>query len=133
MAAYLFNLQEWASVVHLRSNSGVDRQLVQAPVEWHSEYLRSGALQLFIVLGDSHLRTARGRNDLARLAHTRREEHPADNCDNTRTRAVDFKYLVSKLLHRRALFAEEIETAFSPHYWPMPGNSIVNEASSMER
>ncbi|MGF7183089.1 hypothetical protein [Tunturiibacter psychrotolerans] len=40
--SYLFNLEEWASDVHLRSDSGVDRQLVKAPVEWHSEHLRIG-------------------------------------------------------------------------------------------
>jgi type IV secretion system protein VirB4 len=40
--SYLFNLEEWASDVHLRSDAGVDRQLVTAPVEWHSEYLRIG-------------------------------------------------------------------------------------------
>ncbi|MBB5064894.1 VirB4 family type IV secretion system protein [Granulicella mallensis] len=40
--SYLFNLEEWASDVRLRSDTGVDRQLVHAPVEWHSEYLRIG-------------------------------------------------------------------------------------------
>jgi hypothetical protein len=40
--SYLFNLEEWASDVHLRSDAGVDRQLVKAPVEWHSEHLRIG-------------------------------------------------------------------------------------------
>ena len=40
--SYLFNLEEWASNVHLRSDAGIDRQLVHAPVEWHSEYLRIG-------------------------------------------------------------------------------------------
>jgi type IV secretion system protein VirB4 len=40
--SYLFNLEDWASDVHLRSDSGVDRQLVKAPVEWHSEHLRIG-------------------------------------------------------------------------------------------
>jgi type IV secretion system protein VirB4 len=40
--SYLFNLEEWASDVHLRSDSDVDRQLVKAPVEWHSEHLRIG-------------------------------------------------------------------------------------------
>src|SRR5271156_449043 len=40
--SFLFNLEEWASDVPLRSDSGIDRQLVQAPVEWHSEYLRIG-------------------------------------------------------------------------------------------
>jgi type IV secretion system protein VirB4 len=40
--SYLFNLEEWASDVRLRSDVGVDRQLVKAPVEWHSDYLRIG-------------------------------------------------------------------------------------------
>jgi len=40
--SYLFNLEEWASQAQLRSDRGVDRQLVTAPVEWHSEYLRIG-------------------------------------------------------------------------------------------
>jgi type IV secretion system protein VirB4 len=40
--SYLFNLEEWASDVRLRSDAGVDRQLVHAPVQWHSEYLRIG-------------------------------------------------------------------------------------------
>jgi type IV secretion system protein VirB4 len=40
--SYLFNLEEWASDVHLRFNAGVDRQIVQSPVEWHNEYLRIG-------------------------------------------------------------------------------------------
>jgi type IV secretion system protein VirB4 len=40
--SYLFNLEEWAFDVHLRSDAGVDRQLVKAPVEWHSDHLRIG-------------------------------------------------------------------------------------------
>jgi len=40
--SYLFNLEEWASEVLLRSDVGVDRQLVKAPVEWHSDHLRIG-------------------------------------------------------------------------------------------
>src|ERR1700678_3396873 len=40
--SYLFNLEEWASDVRLRSDPGVDRQLVHAPVEWHSDHLRVG-------------------------------------------------------------------------------------------
>jgi type IV secretion system protein VirB4 len=47
--SYLFNLEEWACDMRLRSDAGVDRQLVQAPVEWHSEYLRIGSryVQMF--------------------------------------------------------------------------------------
>ena len=40
--SYLFNLEEWASDVHLRSDAGVDRQLVTSPVEWRREHLRIG-------------------------------------------------------------------------------------------
>ncbi len=40
--SYLFNLEEWASDVRLRSDAGVDRQLAHAPVEWHSDHLRIG-------------------------------------------------------------------------------------------
>jgi type IV secretion system protein VirB4 len=40
--SYLFNLEEWASKIRLRSDVGVDRQLVHAPVEWHSDHLRIG-------------------------------------------------------------------------------------------
>jgi type IV secretion system protein VirB4 len=40
--SYLFNLEEWASQAHLRSDTNVDRQIVSSPVEWHSEYLRIG-------------------------------------------------------------------------------------------
>ncbi|MGD0737407.1 MAG: type VI secretion protein, partial [Terracidiphilus sp.] len=40
--SYLFNLEEWASDVRLRSDAGVDRQLVHSPVEWHSDHLRIG-------------------------------------------------------------------------------------------
>ena len=40
--SYLFNLEEWASQVHLRSDVGVDRQLVTSPVEWHRDHLRIG-------------------------------------------------------------------------------------------
>ena len=40
--SYLFNLEEWASNVHLRADAGVDRQLVTSPVEWRREHLRIG-------------------------------------------------------------------------------------------
>ncbi len=40
--SYLFNLEEWASQMHLRSDVGVDRQLVTSPVEWHRDHLRIG-------------------------------------------------------------------------------------------
>jgi type IV secretion system protein VirB4 len=40
--SYLFNLEEWASDIDLRSDAGIDRQLVKSPVEWHSDHLRIG-------------------------------------------------------------------------------------------
>ena len=40
--SYLFNLEEWAGHDHLRSNTGVDRQIVKSPVSWHSDHLRVG-------------------------------------------------------------------------------------------
>lgn len=40
--SYLFNLEEWAATDSLRSDSGVDRQIVKNPVEWQSDHLRIG-------------------------------------------------------------------------------------------
>ena len=40
--SYLFNLEDWAEQGQLRSDTGVDRQIVQAPVSWESDYLRVG-------------------------------------------------------------------------------------------
>ncbi len=40
--AYLFNLEEWASVELLRGDTGVDRQIVKSSVAWHSDHLRIG-------------------------------------------------------------------------------------------
>ncbi|MCU1223903.1 MAG: ATPase required for both assembly of type secretion complex and secretion of complex, VirB4 [Edaphobacter sp.] len=40
--SYLFNLEEWASQDQLRSDAGVDRQIVKSPVAWHSDYLQVG-------------------------------------------------------------------------------------------
>jgi type IV secretion system protein VirB4 len=40
--SYLFNLEEWAELDHLRSDTGIDRQIVKSPVSWHSECLRVG-------------------------------------------------------------------------------------------
>jgi len=40
--SYLFNLEEWATEVRLRSDAGVDRQIVSNPVAWHSDHLRVG-------------------------------------------------------------------------------------------
>src|SRR5216683_719139 len=47
--SYLFNLEEWAERDHLRSNTGVDRQIVKSPVAWHSDYLQVGkrCVQMF--------------------------------------------------------------------------------------
>ncbi|MGC1872435.1 MAG: type VI secretion protein [Acidobacteriaceae bacterium] len=40
--SYLFNLEEWAEQDQLRGDAGVDRQIVKAPVAWHSDYLQVG-------------------------------------------------------------------------------------------
>ncbi|AXC09871.1 ATPase required for both assembly of type IV secretion complex and secretion of T-DNA complex, VirB4 [Acidisarcina polymorpha] len=40
--SYLFNLEEWAQQDHLRSDAGVDRQIVKTPIAWHSDYLQVG-------------------------------------------------------------------------------------------
>jgi type IV secretion system protein VirB4 len=40
--SYLFNLEGWAEQDHLRSNDGVDRQIVKSPVHWESDHLRVG-------------------------------------------------------------------------------------------
>src|SRR6202044_1013667 len=40
--SYLFNLEEWAGRGHLRSDTGVDRQIVQTPVSWHSDHVQIG-------------------------------------------------------------------------------------------
>jgi type IV secretion system protein VirB4 len=40
--SYLFNLEEWAADDQLRADTGVDRQIVKAPVAWHSDYLKVG-------------------------------------------------------------------------------------------
>jgi type IV secretion system protein VirB4 len=40
--SYLFNLEEWADQDHLRSDTGVDRQIVKNPVEWRSDNIQIG-------------------------------------------------------------------------------------------
>jgi type IV secretion system protein VirB4 len=40
--SYLFNLEEWAGDDQLRTDTGVDRQIVKNPVAWHSDYLQVG-------------------------------------------------------------------------------------------
>ena len=40
--SYLFNLEEWAEQDPLRSDAGVDRQIVKTPVAWHSDHLQVG-------------------------------------------------------------------------------------------
>ena len=40
--SYLFNLEEWAEQDTLRSDAGVDRQIVKTPVAWHSDHLQIG-------------------------------------------------------------------------------------------
>jgi type IV secretion system protein VirB4 len=40
--SYLFNLEDWASEDQLRSDTGVDRQIVKNPVAWLSDHLQIG-------------------------------------------------------------------------------------------
>jgi type IV secretion system protein VirB4 len=40
--SYLFNLEAWSEQDQLRSDSGVDRQIVKNAVAWHSDYLQVG-------------------------------------------------------------------------------------------
>ncbi|MGB0064970.1 MAG: type VI secretion protein, partial [Terracidiphilus sp.] len=40
--SYLFNLEEWASAYTLTADDGVDRQIVNSPVSWHSDHLTIG-------------------------------------------------------------------------------------------
>ncbi|MGI4826941.1 MAG: VirB4 family type IV secretion system protein [Janthinobacterium lividum] len=40
--SYLFNLESWAERDHLRSDTGVDRQIVKSPVSWHADHLQVG-------------------------------------------------------------------------------------------
>jgi type IV secretion system protein VirB4 len=47
--SYLFNLEEWAGQDQLRSDTGVDRQIVKNPVSWHSDHVQVGQrhIQMF--------------------------------------------------------------------------------------
>ena len=40
--SYLFNLEEWAAAHTLTADEGVDRQIVNSPVSWHSDHLTIG-------------------------------------------------------------------------------------------
>ena len=40
--SYLFNLEEWAESGQLRSDTGVDRQIVGSPVAWHKDHVQVG-------------------------------------------------------------------------------------------
>lgn len=40
--SYLFNLEEWAAIDRLRSDTGVDRQIVKSPIQWHSDHIQVG-------------------------------------------------------------------------------------------
>src|ERR1019366_9243441 len=40
--SYLFNLEEWAAANTLTADEGVDRQIVNSPVAWHSDHLTIG-------------------------------------------------------------------------------------------
>lgn len=47
--SYLFNLEEWAERSQLRTDDGVDRQIVKQPVTWHNDHLQVGkrCVQIF--------------------------------------------------------------------------------------
>jgi len=47
--SYLFNLEEWAAADQIRSDTGVDRQIVKSPVAWHSDHIQVGkrCVQMF--------------------------------------------------------------------------------------
>ena len=40
--SYLFNLEEWAERDQLRSDTGIDRQIVKNPVAWESDHIEVG-------------------------------------------------------------------------------------------
>ena len=40
--SYLFNLEDWAEQDQLRTDDGVDRQIVKSPVHWESDHLSIG-------------------------------------------------------------------------------------------
>ena len=40
--SYLFNLESWAERDQLRSDTGVDRQIVKSPVAWHQDHVQVG-------------------------------------------------------------------------------------------
>jgi type IV secretion system protein VirB4 len=40
--SYLFNLEAWAEQDQLRSDTGVDRQIVKSPVAWHQDHVQAG-------------------------------------------------------------------------------------------
>jgi type IV secretion system protein VirB4 len=40
--SFLFNLEEWAAGYTLSADDGVDRQIVNSPVSWHSDHLTIG-------------------------------------------------------------------------------------------
>lgn len=50
--SYLFNLEPWCEHDKLRSDSGVDRQVVRSAVSWHSDHLRVGKryVQMFSLM-----------------------------------------------------------------------------------
>jgi type IV secretion system protein VirB4 len=50
--SYLFNLEPWCERDQLRTDSGVDRQIVHSAVSWHSDHLRVGKryVQMFSLM-----------------------------------------------------------------------------------
>ena len=50
--SYLFNLEHWAAEDELRSDMGVDRQIVKNPVAWHKDHVQVGKrhVQMFSLM-----------------------------------------------------------------------------------
>ena len=57
---YLFNLEDWADTGQLRSDAGVDRQIVQSPVAWEADHLRVG--RRFVQMYSLSLRRSNARS-----------------------------------------------------------------------
>lgn len=49
--SYLFNFEEWAGRDQLRADTGVDRQIVNSPVGWHSELLLDPSISDLMIDG----------------------------------------------------------------------------------
>jgi hypothetical protein len=77
--SYLFNLEEWAARDQLRSDTGVDRQIVKSPVAWHSDHVTVGKrhVQMFSLKTTVKINAAE-RCSLVQEVQTVRREHLRD-------------------------------------------------------